>query len=49
MAVTDLSQPPSLHEKIKGYTDGTMPVLNQVPDKDIRTLWRWRHSLEIQS
>ena len=45
MAVTDLSQPPSLHEKIKGYTDGTMPVLNQVPDKDIRTLWRWLHAI----
>jgi hypothetical protein len=43
LAVTDLSEHPSLHEKVKGFTDGTMPVLNQVSNQENATLWRWLH------
>jgi len=45
LAVTEVGQQPSLHEKVKGYTEGTMPVLNQIPAKDIATLWRWLHAI----
>jgi cytochrome c553 len=45
LAVTDVSEHPSLHEKVKGFADGTMPVLNNIPDKDIATLWRWLHAV----
>ena len=45
LAVTDLSQHPSLHEKVKGFTDGTMPVLNHVSNAEIATLWRWLHTI----
>ena len=45
LAVTDLSQHPSLHEKVKGFTDGTMPVLNHVSNAEIATLWRWLHAI----
>lgn len=45
LATTDLSQHPSLHEKVKGFTEGTMPVLNHVPDAQIATLWRWLHAI----
>jgi hypothetical protein len=43
LAVTDLSEHPSLHEKVKGFTEGTMPVLNHVSNREIATLWRWLH------
>lgn len=36
---------PSVHEKIKGYSDGTMPVLNHIPEADMATLWTWLHTL----
>lgn len=45
LAVTDISQHPSLHEKVKGFTDGTMPVLNHVSNAEIATLWRWLHAI----
>ena len=45
IAVTDVGHPPSLHEKVKGYTEGTMPVLNHIPDKEIIALWRWLHAI----
>lgn len=45
LAVTDVSQQPSLHEKVKGYTDGTMPVLSHVSSSEIATLWRWLHAI----
>jgi hypothetical protein len=45
LAVTDISEHPSLHEKVKGFTDGTMPVLNQVSNAEIATLWRWLHAI----
>jgi hypothetical protein len=45
LAVTDLSQHPSLHEKVKGFTEGTMPVLNHVSNEEISTLWRWLHAI----
>jgi len=48
-AVTEVGQQPSLHEKVKGYTDGTMPVLNHIPDKDIATLWRWLHVIHASA
>lgn len=44
-AVTDVGQPPSLHEKVKGFADGKMPVLTQVSNQDIATLWRWLHAI----
>jgi hypothetical protein len=49
LATTDVSQHPSLHEKVKGFTDGTMPVLNHIPDKDIATLWRWLHAIHASA
>ena len=49
MAVTDVGHQPSLHEKVKGYTEGTMPVLNQIPEKDITTLWRWLHAIHASA
>lgn len=45
LADTDWSQQPSLHEKVKGFTDGTMPVLKHIPDAEIATLWRWLHAI----
>jgi hypothetical protein len=45
LAVTDLSQHPSLHEKVKGFAEGTMPVLNHVSNQEIATLWRWLHTI----
>jgi mono/diheme cytochrome c family protein len=45
LAVTDLSQHPSLHEKVKGFTPGTMPVLNHISNAEIATLWRWLHAI----
>jgi mono/diheme cytochrome c family protein len=44
-AVTDVSQHPSLHEKVKGFAEGKMPVLTQVSNQDIATLWRWLHAI----
>ena len=44
-AATDWSEHPSLHEKLKGYVEGTMPVLNHVSNADITTLWRWLHAV----
>jgi cytochrome c553 len=49
LAVTDVSQQPSLHEKVKGFTEGTMPVLNHIPDRDIATLWRWLHAVHASA
>ncbi|MDX2023082.1 MAG: cytochrome c [Deltaproteobacteria bacterium] len=45
LAETDQSQHPSLHEKVKGFTEGTMPVLNHVSNAEIATLWRWLHAI----
>jgi mono/diheme cytochrome c family protein len=45
LATTDLSQPPSLHEKVKGFTEGTMPVLSHISNAEITTLWRWLHAI----
>lgn len=45
LATTDVSQAPSLHEKVKGFVPGTMPVLNHIPPADIVTLWRWLHTI----
>jgi|SRR5579862_387034 len=45
LAVTDVSQQPSLHEKVKGYTEGAMPVLDYVSNAEITTLWRWLHAI----
>jgi len=44
-AVTDVGQHPSLHEKVKGFAEGKMPVLTQVSNQDIATLWRWLHAI----
>jgi hypothetical protein len=40
-AETGWDEHPSLHEQIRGYTEGTMPVLDQVSNADISKLWRW--------
>ena len=40
-AETGWNEHPSLHEKIKGNVEGTMPVLDQVSNQDITKLWRW--------
>ena len=45
LAVTDQSQHPSLHEKVKGFTDGTMPVLTHLTNAEVATLWRWLHAI----
>jgi hypothetical protein len=45
LAVTDLSEHPSLHEKVKGFAPGAMPVLTNVSNADIATLWRWLHAI----
>lgn len=44
-AITDSSEPPSLHEKVKGFAGGTMPVMTLVSRPDIATLWRWLHAI----
>jgi len=44
-AATDWDEHPSLHEKVKGYVDGTMPVLHHVASAEIATLWRWLHAV----
>lgn len=49
LAVTDVSQHPSLHEKVKGYTDGTMPVLNHISNAEIASLWRWLHGIHASA
>ena len=49
LAVTDVGQHPSLHEKVKGYAEGTMPVLNHIPDKDIAAIWRWLHAIHASA
>jgi hypothetical protein len=49
LAVTDVSAHPSLHEKVKGFTDGKMPVLNHVHNRDIATLWRWLHAIHASA
>jgi mono/diheme cytochrome c family protein len=48
-ATTAPEEAPSLHEKVKGYVDGAMPVLKHVPDKDIATLWLWLHKVHKTS
>jgi hypothetical protein len=45
LATTDVSAAPSLHEKVKGFVPGTMPVLHHVPPADVVTLWRWLHAI----
>jgi hypothetical protein len=49
LAATDVSQHPSLHEKVKGFTEGTMPVLNHVSNAEIATLWRWLHAIHASA
>jgi hypothetical protein len=44
-AVTDVAQHPSLHEKVKGFAEGKMPVLTQVSNRNIGILWRWLHAI----
>ena len=44
-ADTGWDEQPSLHEKIKGNVDGTMPLLNHVSNKEITSLWRWLHAI----
>jgi mono/diheme cytochrome c family protein len=49
LAVTDLSEHPSLHEKVKGFTEGTMPVLTDISNAEIAALWRWLHAIHRQA
>jgi mono/diheme cytochrome c family protein len=44
-ASTGWDEHPSLHEKIKGFEDGTMPVLSHISNAEITTLWRWLHAV----
>jgi mono/diheme cytochrome c family protein len=44
-AETGWDEHPSLHEQIKGFTDGTMPVLEQVSNADITKLWAWLRAI----
>ena len=44
-AYTGWDEHPSLHEKIKGFEDGTMPVLNHISNAEISALWRWLHAV----
>jgi len=44
-AATGWDEQPSLHEKVKGYVDGSMPVLHHISSKDITSLWRWLHAI----
>lgn len=45
LAQTNEGEIPSLHEKVTGYVDGTMPVLNHIRDADITKLWNWLHAI----
>jgi len=45
LAVTDISEHPSLHEKVKGFAEGQMPVLTQISNAEIATVWRWLHAI----
>jgi len=45
LLATDRSQHPSLHEKVKGFTEGTMPVLDHISNQEIAALWRWLHAI----
>jgi hypothetical protein len=36
---------PSLHEKVKGFTEGTMPDLKHISNGEVATLWRWLHTI----
>ena len=45
LAKTDQRQHPSLHEKVKGFTEGTMPVLSHLTNSEVATIWRWLHSI----
>jgi len=44
-AYTGWDEPPSLHEKIKGFEDGAMHVLNHISNAEISALWRWLHAV----
>lgn len=44
-ADTEWEERPSLHEKVKGYVEGTMPVLHHVSKAEITALWRWLHEV----
>jgi hypothetical protein len=44
-AYTGWDDHPSLHEKIKGFEEGTMPVLNHISNAEISALWRWLHAV----
>jgi mono/diheme cytochrome c family protein len=44
-AYTGWDEHPSLHEKIKGFEDGTMPVLSHISNAEITALWRWLHAV----
>lgn len=45
LAVTNEGEAPSLHEKVKGYVDGTMPVLDHIERSEIAQLWTWLHKI----
>lgn len=49
LAATDQAQHPSLHEKVKGFTEGTMPVLNHLSNAEVSTLWRWLHVIHASA
>jgi hypothetical protein len=46
-AETGWDEHPSLHEQVKGYGDGdgAMPVLDDVSNADITTLWLWLRAI----
>jgi hypothetical protein len=45
LAETDLSEQPSLHEKVDGSVVGDMPSLEHIPKRDIVEIWRWLHKV----
>lgn len=45
LAETEGRQHPSLHDKVHGKVQGSMPTLTHVPNADIATIWRWLHQV----
>ena len=45
LAVTDLGDPPSLHDKVKGRAGGQMPTLDHLSNAEIKELWNFLHSV----
>ena len=39
----------NINEKVKGFTEGVMPVLNHISNEDITRLWRWLHMIHAAS